>query len=325
MVTSSGAGSSDFEIGRSWLYRTDLGEAHCGDSLSAMKSMPDGSVNAIITSPPFALLRKKAYGNQTEAEYVEWFLDFAREFKRLLRDDGSLVIEIGGAWLPGKPMRSIYQFDLLVRLVRDLGFGLAEDFYWHNPAKLPGPAQWVNIERTRVKDSVSNIWWLAKTSAPKADNRQVLKAYSASQRRLLESGKYNKGQRPSGHNIGEKFATDNGGAIPPNLIEVANTRAFDPYQDYCRQHGLTVHPARFPREIPDFFVRFLTDSGDLILDPFAGSNLTGAVAEALDRRWLSLDVNQEYLKGSVGRFLEASGLETRPGLIPDSLLGGDRT
>jgi len=292
-----------------WLYRTDLGRALTANSLDAVKLLPDASVNAIITSPPFALLRKKAYGNRAEDEYVEWFLQFAKEFHRVLTPDGSLVIEIGGAWLPGTPLRSIYQFDLLVRLVRDLKFGLAEDFYWNNPAKLPGPAQWVNIERIRVKDSVSNIWWLCKTDRPKADNRKVLKAYSESQKRIMRTGKYNDGLRPSGHMIGKKFANDNGGAIPPNLIEVSNTRAYDDYQGYCREHDLVVHPARFPAEIPEFFVRFLTDQNDLVLDPFAGSNLTGAVAEALGRRWLSFDLDEAYLRGSIGRFLSAAGLE----------------
>lgn len=292
-----------------WMYRTDLGHAYCLDSLEGMRLLPDKSVNAIITSPPFALLRQKAYGNMAEGQYVEWFMEFAKEFHRILRDDGSLVIEIGGAWMPGKPVRSIYQFDLLVRLVRELKFELAEDFYWHNPAKLPGPAEWVTIQRIRVKDSISNIWWLCKTSKAKANNRNVLQEYSDSQRRLMKSGKYNQGIRPSGHHIGDKFATDNGGAIPSNLIVVANTRSADGYQDYCRQHGLTVHPARFPAEIPDFFIRFLTDPGDLVLDPFAGSNLTGASAEGLGRRWLAFDLEDEYLEGSVGRFEQAAGLE----------------
>lgn len=282
-------------------YRTPLGEALVGDALELVREIPSGSVQAIITSPPFALRHKKRYGNPPQDTYVEWFLGFAKEFRRVLKQRGSLVIEIGGAWLPGRPTRCIYHFELLVALVRTGGFHLAEEFYWYNKAKIPGPAQWVNVERIRVKDAVNPIWWLGKSPRPLADNRRILKPYSDSMRILFRRG-YNRGRRPSGHVVREKFTIDNGGAIPPNLIEVANTRARDSYQDYCRQFGLITHPARFPIEIPEFFMKFLTRPGDLVLDPFGGSNMTGAVAEKLGRRWRTFELNPEYLAGSMGRF-----------------------
>lgn len=282
-------------------YRTGLGAAYQGDSLELLTALPDESVQAIITSPPFALKRKKKYGNPTEDKYLEWFLQFAPEFRRVLKADGSLVIDIGGAWMPGSPTRSIYQFELLVSLVREHEFFLAEEFYWYNRAKIPGPAQWVTIERVRVKDSVNPIWWLSKSERPKADNRRVLKPYSPRMHELFRRG-YNNGRRPSGHVVGEKFGVNNGGAIPPNLIEVSNTRSTDSYQLHCREHGHQIHPARFPREVPEFFVKFLTDDKDCVLDPFAGSNMTGAVAERLGRRWLAFELNADYLEGSIGRF-----------------------
>jgi DNA modification methylase len=282
-------------------YSTKLGTAFLGDALDLVTVLPDESVQAIITSPPFALRRKKAYGNPPEHEYVEWFLEFAKQFHRVLKADGSLVVEIGGAWLRGRPTRSIYQFKLLVELIERLEFHLAEDFYWFNKAKLPSPAQWVTVERVRVKDAVTPIWWLAKSINPKADNRAVLTPYSSSMERLLVRG-YNQGQRPSGHVVGPGFAVDNGGAIPPNLIQVANTRSADAYQDFCRAKGLPIHPARFPKEVPEFFMRFITEPGDLVLDPFGGSNTTGAVAEELGRHWLTFELDPTYLDGSIGRF-----------------------
>jgi site-specific DNA-methyltransferase (cytosine-N4-specific) len=291
--------SNEFE--KHLRYTTEMGAAYQGDALQLLSAIEGESVQAVITSPPFALKRKKEYGNPPEDKYGEWFLDFAKEFLRILKPDGSLIIEIGGAWMPKSPTRSIYQFELLVDLVRNGGFHLAEEFFWYNRAKLPGPAQWVNIERVRVKDAVSPIWWLSKTERPKANNRHVLKPYSESQMKLFKEG-YNDGPRPSGHVIGHKFSVDNGGAIPSNLIEVANTRSQDRYQDYCREHGLVVHPARFPKELPEFFVQFVTEPGDLVLDPFGGSNMTGAVAEDHDRRWITFELFDEYLEGSVGRF-----------------------
>jgi site-specific DNA-methyltransferase (cytosine-N4-specific) len=255
-----------------------------------------------MTSPPFALRRQKAYGNVAATEYVEWFWPFAEQIHRVLRPDGSLVMELGGAWNPGSGTRSLYQYELLLRLVSR--FHLAQDFYWYNPSRLPTPAEWVTIRRTRVKDAVNIIWWLSKTEAPQADNRRVLKPYSRSMKRLLKDG-YKTARRPSQHDIGPHFQRDNGGAIPPNLLTIPNTRSNDEYLHRCRAAGVTIHPARFPADLPEFFIRFLTEPRQLVLDPFAGSNVTGQVAEALSRSWISAEINEDYIAGSMLRFPHA--------------------
>lgn len=282
-------------------YTQTYGAAYLGDSLELLKSIKDCSVNLILTSPPFALTRKKEYGNESAEKYVNWFLPFAYEFKRILTQDGSFVVDLGGAYLPGNPVRSIYQYELLVRLCKEVGFFLAQEFYHYNPARLPTPAEWVTIRRIRVKDSVNVVWWLSKTENPKADNRKVLKPYSESMKQLLKNG-YKAKLRPSGHDISTKFQKDNSGAIPPNLIEAANTESNSAYLRKCKEVGTKPHPARFPATFPDFFINFLTDEDDLVLDPFAGSNTTGSVAEKLHRRWMSFELNEEYLIGSQYRF-----------------------
>lgn len=288
-------------------YQLEYGAAYLGDSLELMEHLPDDSVNLILTSPPFALTRKKEYGNKSAEEYVEWFLEFARQFKRILKEDGSLVIDLGGAYLPGYPVRSIYQFELLVRMCKELGFFLAQEFYHYNPSRLPTPAEWVTVRRIRVKDSVNVVWWLSITEYPKANNRNVLKPYSDSMQQLLERG-YKAKLRPSGHDISDKFQKDNNGAIPPNLLELANTRSNTPYLRRCREAGIKPHPARFPIEFPEFFINFLTDADDIVLDPFAGSNATGQAAELLKRRWLAFEKKRMYLEGSVYRFQEVNDL-----------------
>jgi site-specific DNA-methyltransferase (cytosine-N4-specific) len=282
---------------QSTYYQTELGGAYCGDALDILPSLPDRSVNLILTSPPFPLQKKKAYGNAKPADYVDWFLGFAVHFRRLLVHDGSLVVEFGAGWNKGEPTRSIYQYKVLVELCERFDFKLAQDLYWYNPAKLPTPAQWVTIERVRVKDAVTCVWWLARTAHPKANNRRVLVPYSKAMQRLFEHG-YNKGKRPSGHNISDKFQRNNGGAIPPNLLRYSNTGSNNRYLAACREAGLPAHPARFPLNLPRFFIELLTDPGDLVLDPFAGSNLTGYTAETLGRRWISIEVMEEYLAGS---------------------------
>ena len=291
------------------VYSTRLGRAYHADAISVLRRLPDESVSLVLTSPPFALRRQKEYGNVSATEYVEWFLPFAEEIHRILRPNGSFVLELGGAWNPGSGTRSLYQYELILKLAPL--FHVAQDFYWYNPSRLPTPAEWVTIRRTRVKDAVNPIWWLSKTTEPQADNRKVLKPYSKSMLRLLKDG-YKVASRPSQHDIGPHFGKDNGGAIPPNLLEIPNTRSNDEYLHLCRAKGLTIHPARFPPGVPEFFVKFLTEPGQLVLDPFAGSNMTGQVAERLGRSWLSIELNGDYVAGSRVRFPDAVPSSGRP-------------
>lgn len=290
------------------LYVTRQGRAYCADSHEFLAKVPSSSVNLLLTSPPFALRRKKSYGNVSASEYADWFWPFAEEIRRVLRPDGSFVLDIGGSWNKGEPTRSLYHFELLIRLCGHTGlFNLAQEFYWYNRAKMPAPAEWVTIQRVRVKDSVQPIWWLSKGTRPKADNRRVLTPYKDSMKMLLARG-YNDGPRPSGHIVSKKWGRDHGGAIPGNLIEASNTRSHDSYLQACRRRGLEVHPARFSEKVPEFFILFLTRPGDVVLDPFAGSNMVGRVAERLGRQWISVEINREYVQGSSFRFGEADGL-----------------
>jgi len=155
-------------------YYTPKGATFIGDSQELLEQLADGSVNLVITSPPFALQRQKEYGNLDQHEYIDWFLKFARIVQRKLRDDGSFVVDFGGAYMKGVPARSLYNFRVPIRMVDELGFFLAEDFYWFNPSKLPSPIEWVNKRKLRVKDSVNTVWWFSKTEWPKADITEVL-------------------------------------------------------------------------------------------------------------------------------------------------------
>lgn len=290
--------------------RSGLGRVYQGDSSEVLRRFEDDSADLIVTSPPFGLVRKKQYGNEDADDYMRWFEPFAREFRRVLKPTGSLVIDIGGAWRKGLPVKSVYQYELLVALVKEFGFFLAQEFFWWNPARLPTPAEWVTIRRVRVKDAVNTVWWLSKTPYPKASNRRVLQPYSQSMLALMHNG-CRPQKRPSGHEISDKFGRDNGGSIPPNLIALANTESNSAYHRYCKSHGIPEHPAKFPLLLPAFFIHMLTDAGDLVVDPFAGSLTTGEAAEILGRRWVCIEKDPEYIRGGLGRFEHADPEEQR--------------
>jgi site-specific DNA-methyltransferase (cytosine-N4-specific) len=313
-------------LGREPFYRTEQGTAFLGDSLEMLGRVPTGSVNLVFTSPPYALHFKKEYGNAHKRDYVEWFLPFAKQILRVLRDDGSFVLNIGGSYNEGKPTRSLYHFHLLIALVEEVGFHLAQECFWYNPAKMPMPAEWVTVRRVRIKDSVEYVWWFSKTPWPKASNVRVLKEYSPDMIRLSRRG-VRPTVRPSGHVIRDSFdKIEAGGAIPANVVDgelpepidaplpetmlrFGNNAANDDYARRSKELGLKMHPARFPAALPEFFIKLLTEAGDTIIDPFAGSNTTGVVAESLRRRWIAMERVPEYLKASKVRFERPANMD----------------
>lgn len=301
------------------VYQTAHGAMYCGLSERLLKTVALqkqlGKAQLLFTSPPFPLKTQKRYGNLEGSAYIRWFANFAPLFRKFLAPNGSIVIEVGNAWEAGRPVMSTVVLRALLRFLEKGGLHLCQEFIWYNNARLPAPAQWVNVERIRVKDAFTRIWWMSPVERPKADNRKVLREYSEDMKNLLRTGKYNVGIRPSEYHIREgTFTRDNGGAIGPNVIDgdevpplgsilkANNTRWNDQYQLFCRGREVPLHPARMPRELVEFFLRFLTDEDDLVIDPFAGSNTTGAMAETYRRRWLSIEAQWEHAAHSIGRF-----------------------
>lgn len=293
-----------------------------------------GKVQLILTSPPYPLNRKKSYGNLTGGSYRKWLAALAPLFAQLLRPDGSIVIELGNAWIPGRPVQSLLHLKSLMGFVENkrANLRLCQQFICYNPARLPSPAAWVTVRRDRVTDSFTHVWWMAKSDFPYANNSRVLRPYGSDMRTLLETGTYNNGRRPSQHTVSKAgFLRDHGGSIAhnvfeleamgaapprlPNAFRLANTGSNDFFHRKCRERRITPHPARMPAGLASFFVRFLTRKGDLVLDPFAGSNTTGAVAEMAGRRWIAIDQQSEYVHQSRIRFsdpaLKRSGRTTQ--------------
>lgn len=281
------------------------GEIWCGDSLQKLKRMKPLSVDLCFTSPPFPLIRKKKYGNRHELEYIDWLMPFMDACSKLLKTSGSLVLDLGTCWERGKAVRSTYDMRLALEMIDTLGLSLAQEFYWYNPSRMPAPAQWVTIKKTRAKDSVNKLLWFSKSDSPKASNERVLQPYSDSFDRKLNRGITEGHQRPSGHKPSKYFNKRNLGSIPGNLLAVANNNAHEPYLLYCKKHNLKPHPARFPFQVPEFFIRFLTEEGDKVIDPFAGSCTTGYAAETLNRKWMCIEANPAYVATAPGHFERA--------------------
>lgn len=293
------------------VFETEAGMALWASCEDAMRYIEPGLARLIMTSPPYPLLRQKAYGNLAGQSYIDWMLGVVEQMRRALADDGSLVLNLADVWNPGEATISLYQERLLIKLEEELGLKLCQRFAWQNPSKLPAPAQWVTIERKRVKPSLEQIYWLSAGDPP-ADNRQVLQAYSDSMRRRLAAGGDRAAHRPSGHALVEgAFSADHGGAIPGNLITAPNTESNGAYMRACREHGLPIHPARFPGELPRFFIKLLTKPGDVMLDTFAGSCKSGEEAEQAGRSWVCIDRVLEYLQGGAYRFQDRPGFRQR--------------
>jgi len=308
-------------------YSTDLGVAIVGKSEDVLGGRSGkalhGQVQLVFSSPPFPLNRKKKYGNEEGRAFKKWLCGYAEQLTDLLTPDGSIVIEMGNAWMPRLPVMSTLAIETLLAFQRAAKLYLVQEFIWFNPARLPSPAQWVTVDRIRVKDAFTRLWWMSPTAFPKADNRRVLAPYSGSMKSLLSTQKYNAGNRPSEHVINAtSFLKDNGGAIPPNVLTTenedtsclnnllagANTSANDSYYRFCKARGLGLHPARMPVGLAKFFINLCTEPGDLVCDPFAGSNTTGAAAEELKRHWITIEAEPEYAASGRGRFPELAAL-----------------
>jgi hypothetical protein len=307
-------------------YKSDLGSFYLGNSKCldrhSLGESIIGKVQLILTSPPFPLNSKKRYGNLEGDKYIEWFVSFAPLFSKLLKDNGSIVIEMGNSWEHGRPVQSLLHLEALMGFVKnkDANLRLCQQFISYNPSKLPSPAQWVTVNNIRAVDSFTHIWWIAKDDFPKANTNNVLRPYSKSMKDLLKRQSYNSGRRPSEHIVGENsFLKNRGGSLPHNFFEIdamdadrpprlpnafsfSNTNSNDFFHRKCRERGITLHPARMPEGLASFFIELLTDPNDLVLDPFAGSNTTGFVAECLGRKWLAIECQEDYIEQALIRF-----------------------
>lgn len=268
---------------------------YCGDCLTVMKSFPDGCVNLVFTSPPYADQRTYASNDEIVKpdDYVSWFKDKAAEIFRVLSNNGSFVLNINDKVVDN--FQHLYVYELVVCLCKEIGFHLVRDYIWYNPATPPNVFSRGGFGRT--KKSHEYCFWFSKSDNWTFNLGSVRKPYSKDMQRYLEGkGKGSRvgNTRPSTHNFNcEKVWADNGGSDPGSVLEISNTSSNDVFLKMCREKGVN-HPARFPIKLAEFFVLAGSNSGDIVLDPFSGSGTTAVAAVRNGRHWIGIDLDQTY-------------------------------
>lgn len=266
-----------------------------GDCEKVLQRFPNDSIDFVLTSPPYA--DKRDYGTEGSSvnadDYVAWFLPKARQIYRVLKQNGSFVLNISDKVVGD--FQHLYVFELVLTLCKKIGFHLVRDYIWYNPATPPNVYSRGGYGRT--KKSHEYCFWFSKTNEWTFNLDPIRKPYGKDMQRYLNGkGKGDRAQntRPSTHNFNcEKVWNDNGGSDPGSVIECGNTSSNDSFMKLCKERGIS-HPSRFPEKLVEFFVLSGTNAGDIVLDPFSGSGTVAVVAAANRRRWVGIDMNENF-------------------------------
>lgn len=302
-------------------FSTKLGVALWADCRDAMACL-DEPLHLVLTSPPYALQKARAYGNPSAGEYIDFICSMLEPVMPKLADGASIVLNVtNDVFMPGSPARELLTERLTIALHDRLGLHKMDSFIWFNRSKAPGPVQWASIKRTQLNVGWEPILWMAKDPMQVyADNRRVLQPHSDRHAKLIAGGGE---QRERSFSDGRynlkigRFGNATAGRIPKNVLEFSHSCGGQrSYKREAAALGLPVHGAPWPESLVEFMVRYLTTEGMLVADIFGGSQTTGAVCERLDRRWLTTDVMAEYVRGGATRF---AGCWVNPEL--DDVLG----
>ncbi len=296
-------------------FSTDLGVAIWSAHQDVFRRF-DEPIALCISSPPYPLRKARDYGGPDERQYVDFICAALEPIVRSLLPGGSIVLNLSGDIFESKkPSRSLYLERLVLALNDRLGLALMDRIPWVNYSKPPAPTYWACVNRVQLATAYEPLYWF--TNDPdhvRADNRRVLEAHSAQHQRLMalggegRSATYGNGAyriRP------DSFGRVTAGRIPRNVMErghaCSDTKA---YRRQAHAMGLPKHGAIQPTSIPDFFIRFLTEPGELVVDPFGGTVKTGLAAERLGRRWLVTEWMYEYLRGAAEMFTHFAGFQS---------------
>lgn len=297
-------------------FSTNLGIAVFGSSNDIFKRL-DSPVMLVIGSPPYPLAHERKYGNPCQKEIVKFLMGILEPIIEKLDERGSLSLNLSNdIFIQGTPARSTYVERLVIAL-EDSGLYKMDSLIWENRSKAPGPMQWSSKTRQQLNVSWEPILWFAKNPIlVKSDNRRVLEPHTDRHLKLIASG----GEaRHTNNSDGAyrlrpgSFSNETTGRIPKNVISRGHRCAYGlKYQRACAKLGLTPHGAGQPLSIPDFLIRFLTEENDLVIDPWGGRSMTGLAADLLNRRWMTGELQLDYVRGAAELFRERPGFHLNP-------------
>lgn len=261
-----------------------------GDCLAVMRGIPDESVDLIITSPPYADRRKSTYGGVHADEYIDWFLPIAREYKRILKPTGSLFINIKPHCDKGE--RVLYVFELVLALKKDVGFRFTDEFTWTKngvPGKFKG----------RFKNGFEPVYHFTKSADYTFNPYDVatdIKEESIKRAQRKACGETTNGSGFAGMREGSSLVNAKK-ALPSNVLHIPQK---------SNQHtAQSKHPAVFPVELPEFFIKAFSNEGDVILDNFLGSGTTAVAAINTGRQFIGIEREQDYITIATQRIIDA--------------------
>ena len=258
----------------------DTIDLRLGDCLSALSHLPDASVDLIVTSPPYADQRKQTYGGIHPDKYVEWFMPRAQEFLRVLKPDGTFVLNIKERVVDGE--RHTYVLDLILAM-RAQGWLWTEEFIWHKKNSYPG--KWPN----RFRDSWERLIQFNKSRKFNMYQEEVMVPmgdWSKTRLKNLSDTDMTRDESKVGSGFGKKISNwlERDKAFPTNVLHMATE---------CANRD---HSAAFPDALPEWFIKLFTREGDTVLDPFMGSGTTIRIANRLNRRAIGVDIHEGYVE-----------------------------
>ncbi len=268
---------------------TFLDTLYHGDCRDVLPSLPDASVDLIVTSPPYADSRKDTYGGIHPDKYVEWFSPIAAELKRVLKDEGSFVLNIKERVVSGE--RHTYVLELILDLKRQ-GWLWTEEYMWHK--KNCSPGKWPN----RFRDAWERCLQFTKQKQFKMYQDAV----------MVPTGDWAKTRlKKLGENDVVRFNSQVGSGFGKNIANwVGREKAYPSnVLHMATECGNKNHSAAFPKELPTWFIKLFTEDGDVVLDPFAGSGTTCIAAYESNRRYIGIEKKDEYYQQAEARISEA--------------------
>ena len=250
----------------------------CGDSAEVLKTLPDNTIDLIITSPPYADQRKSTYGGISTDQYVEWFLPISEQLLRVLKPTGTFILNIKEKVVNGE--RSTYVMELILAM-RKQGWLWTEEFIWHKKNSYPG--KWPN----RFRDAWERLLQFNKSKKFAMYQEEVMVPmgdWAKTRRKKLSETDKRRDTSKVGSGFGKNISNwvDRDKAYPTNVLHLATE---------CNNKK---HSAVFPEELPQWFMKLFTQEGDTVLDPFAGSGTTLFVAERMGRNAIGIEIMQEY-------------------------------